>query len=34
MSQHLEQMNVGDTIDVRGPSGKLTYEGKGTVDAL
>ena len=29
MSQHLEQMNIGDTIDVRGPSGKLTYEGKG-----
>ena len=31
MSQHLEQMNIGDTIDVRGPSGKLSYEGKGIV---
>ena len=29
MSQHLEHMSVGDTIDVRGPSGKLTYMGKG-----
>ena len=31
MSQHLEQMNIGDTIDVRGPSGKLSYEGKGII---
>jgi cytochrome-b5 reductase len=30
MSQHLEAMNVGDTIDVRGPNGKLEYKGKGT----
>lgn len=29
MSQHLEQMDIGDTIDIRGPSGKLTYDGKG-----
>lgn len=29
MSQHLEQMNVGDTINVRGPCGKLEYKGKG-----
>ena len=29
MSQHLEGMNVGDTIDVRGPNGKLEYKGKG-----
>ncbi|XP_077293692.1 NADH-cytochrome b5 reductase 2 isoform X2 [Arctopsyche grandis] len=25
MSQYLENMNIGDTIDVRGPSGRLTY---------
>ena len=25
MSQHLESLKIGDTIDVRGPSGKLTY---------
>lgn len=25
MSQHLESMNIGDTIDVRGPSGRLVY---------
>jgi NAD(P)H-flavin reductase len=31
MSQHLEQMNVGDTINVRGPCGKLEYKGKGIV---
>lgn len=29
MSQHLEQMSIGETIDVRGPSGNLTYLGKG-----
>lgn len=29
MSQHLENLNIGDTINVRGPSGLLTYEGKG-----
>lgn len=29
MSQHLEQMKVGDTIQVRGPSGLLVYKGKG-----
>lgn len=34
MSQHLEHMNVGDTIDVRGPSGKLEYNGKGVVVLL
>lgn len=34
MSQHLEQMSIGETIDVRGPSGKLTYLRKGelTID--
>lgn len=30
MSQHLNSMNIGDTIDVRGPSGKLIYIGQGT----
>jgi len=29
MSQYLENMNIGDSIDVRGPSGKLMYLGKG-----
>jgi len=30
MTQHLESMAVGETIDVRGPSGLLQYEGKGS----
>ena len=29
MSQYLENMEVGDFIDVRGPSGLLVYEGQG-----
>ena len=29
MSQHLEKMELGDFIDVRGPNGLLTYEGQG-----
>lgn len=29
MSQHLESLKVGDTIDVRGPSGRLNYLGNG-----
>ncbi|WKY13758.1 hypothetical protein Q1695_004528 [Nippostrongylus brasiliensis] len=29
MSQHLEQMNIGDTIDFRGPSGLIVYKGHG-----
>ncbi|XP_047545847.1 NADH-cytochrome b5 reductase 2 isoform X1 [Vanessa atalanta] len=29
MSQHLENMKLGDTIDVRGPSGRLQYAGSG-----
>lgn len=29
MSQHLENMKIGDTIDVRGPSGLLVYNGLG-----
>ncbi|GFT52584.1 NADH-cytochrome b5 reductase 3 [Nephila pilipes] len=29
MSQYLNDMKIGDFIDVRGPSGKLTYLGRG-----
>ncbi|KAI6189612.1 NADH-cytochrome b5 reductase 3 isoform X1 [Aphelenchoides bicaudatus] len=29
MSQHLESLKIGDTIDFRGPNGLITYEGKG-----
>ncbi|XP_049837035.1 NADH-cytochrome b5 reductase 2 isoform X1 [Schistocerca gregaria] len=29
MSQYLEDMKIGDTIDVRGPSGRLVYLGNG-----
>merc|ERR1712026_474825 len=29
MSQYLENMKIGDTIDVRGPSGLLVYNGQG-----
>ena len=29
MSQHLENMEIGDYIDVRGPNGLLVYEGRG-----
>jgi len=29
MSQHLESLQIGDTIDVRGPSGLLVYNGRG-----
>ena len=29
MSQYLDNMKIGETIDVRGPSGKLTYFGRG-----
>ena len=29
MSQYLDSLNVGDTVDIRGPSGKLTYMGRG-----
>jgi cytochrome-b5 reductase len=28
MTQHLESLKIGDTIDVRGPKGKLTYLGR------
>lgn len=29
MSQHMDAMNIGDTIDFRGPSGLIVYEGRG-----
>jgi len=29
MTQYLESLSIGDTIDVRGPSGHLTYQRKG-----
>ncbi|VDK27670.1 unnamed protein product [Anisakis simplex] len=29
MSQYLESMKIGDTIDFRGPSGLIVYEGNG-----
>ncbi|XP_032500838.1 NADH-cytochrome b5 reductase 3 isoform X2 [Phocoena sinus] len=30
MSQYLESMKIGDTIEFRGPNGLLVYQGKGT----
>ncbi|XP_062990329.1 NADH-cytochrome b5 reductase 3-like [Elgaria multicarinata webbii] len=30
MSQYLENLRIGETIDFRGPSGLLVYKGKGT----
>jgi len=32
MSQHLEALQLGQTIDVRGPSGLLVYQGEGAFD--
>ena len=29
LSQHLESMNIGDKINVRGPNGHLIYKGRG-----
>lgn len=29
MSQHLESLHIGDTIDVRGPSGLIVYKDRG-----
>ena len=29
MSQYLDTLKVGDTVDIRGPAGKLTYLGRG-----
>merc|ERR1719158_2169326 len=32
MTQYLESLNIGDSIDVRGPSGNIIYRGKGAFD--
>jgi len=32
MTQHLESLTIGDSIDVRGPSGLLVYQGRGLFD--
>lgn len=29
MSQYLENLSVSDTVDFRGPSGRLVYKGEG-----
>lgn len=29
MSQHLDNLKIGDTVDFRGPSGRLIYKGHG-----
>jgi hypothetical protein len=31
MSQYLDSLDIGDTIDVRGPDGKVCYLGKGNI---
>lgn len=31
MSQHLESLKIGDTIKIRGPSGRLEYHGSGNI---
>lgn len=33
MSQHLDSMKTGDTIDFRGPNGLLVYNGSGIIMA-
>jgi hypothetical protein len=30
MSQNLDKMSIGDSIDVKGPSGRLTHKRKGS----
>lgn len=32
MSQHLDQMELGDTIQVKGPVGRFLYKGRGLVE--
>ena len=34
MSQYLDTLKVGDTVDIRGPAGKLTYLGRGKVHSF
>jgi len=31
MSQYLDSLEIGDSLDVRGPNGLLVYNGQGTV---
>lgn len=31
MSQHMDSLAIGDTVDVRGPSGKVIYLGQGYI---
>jgi len=32
MSQYLDSLNIGDTVEVRGPNGRLQYKGKGVFE--
>lgn len=34
MSQYLENMKIGDTIEFRGPNGLLVYQGRGDAEWL
>ena len=34
MSQYLENLQIGDTIQVRGPNGKIMYLGSGRFNCL
>ena len=29
MSQYLDSLEIGETVDVRGPEGKVSYAGRG-----
>ena len=31
MSQHLNSLSVGDTVDISGPAGKVVYLGRGYI---
>jgi len=33
MSQHLDSLAIGDTIEVRGPAGDIEYKGRGLLTA-
>jgi len=32
MTRHLESLNVGDTVDIKGPLGRIRYSGHGRFD--
>lgn len=34
MSQYLDSLKMGDVVEFRGPSGLLTYTGKGSASVL